>query len=113
MNNVGQHGDVDLEEAGERVVKVGDDVAEQTDGEDGHDAHDELEAVRLTLHEQDAEERKEAETLEERPPEGKVEQLMRFFFQYVIVKQICYMPTHGGFGEIIYNCLRIYVCVLS
>ena len=68
VNDVRQNGDVDLEEAGERVVEIGHNITQETDGEDGHDAHDELEAVRLALHEQDTEEGEEAETLEKGPP---------------------------------------------
>ena len=49
-------------------VKVGHDVAEEGDGDDGEEAHGQLGAVRLALHQQDAQKGEVAQGLQERPP---------------------------------------------
>ena len=60
--------EVDPEEAVEGRVEVGHDVAEEGDGDDGEEAHGQLGAVRLALHQQDAQKGEVAQGLQERPP---------------------------------------------
>lgn len=68
LDEAAETAEVDAKETVEGGVEVGDDVAEERDGDDGEETHGQLGAVGGTLHEQHAEKGEVAEGLQEGPP---------------------------------------------
>ena len=80
-NHVYKHADVDTEDAAERRVEIGDDVAQQTDGDYGEHTDEEVTVVRVRLGEEDAEEGDETEQLQEQPPGRNGEEYLHLLSQ--------------------------------